>query len=101
MARRRVIDALAGIQQLVFEQKVVSLADLLQALADNWQGHENLRQQFLACAPKYANDQPAADEIGRQLRPIFRSAPATTPNATLSCSSLARWAPSRGTVPSG
>ena len=44
---------------------------LLDALAQNWQGYENLRQQIIARAPKYANDQADADEIGRELLGYF------------------------------
>ena len=65
------IDALAAIRQVVFDQKLVSMDTLLDALAQNWQGYENLRQQLIACAPKYANDQAYADDIGRELLGYF------------------------------
>jgi choline trimethylamine-lyase len=65
------IDALAAIKKLVFDEKIVSMDTLLDALASNWQGSENLRQQVIACAPKYANDQAYADEIGQELLGYF------------------------------
>jgi choline trimethylamine-lyase len=65
------IDAMAAIRQLVFQTKAVSMDTLLDALANNWQGYETLRQQVIACAPKYANDQADADEIGKEMLGFF------------------------------
>jgi formate C-acetyltransferase len=65
------IDAMSAIKQLVFDTKTVSMDTLLDALATNWQGRENLRHQLIACAPKYANDQAYADDIGRELLEYF------------------------------
>ena len=65
------IDAMAAIKQMVFDEKIVTMDTLLDALANNWQGYENLRQQLIACSPKYANDQAYADEIGRELLGYF------------------------------
>ncbi len=65
------IDALAAIKQVVYDEKSVTMDTLLDALAKNWQGYENLRQRLIACAPKYANDQAYADDIGRELLETF------------------------------
>jgi formate C-acetyltransferase len=65
------IDALAAIKTLVFEQRTVDMATLLDALECNWQGHETLRQQLIARAPKFANDRVEADAIGRELMRWF------------------------------
>lgn len=65
------IDALAVIKQVVYDEKSVTMNTLLDALAKNWHGYENLRQRLIACAPKYANDQPYADDIGRELLEFF------------------------------
>jgi choline trimethylamine-lyase len=65
------IDAMAAIKQMVFDTKMVTMDTLLDALAKNWQGYETLRQQMIACAPKYANDQAYADEIGKELLEYF------------------------------
>jgi len=65
------IDAMAAIKQLVFDDKVVTIDTLLNALDSNWQGYENLRQRLIGCAPKYANDQANADDIGRELLGYF------------------------------
>ena len=38
------IDALAALKKLVYDERKVSLEDVLAALANNWDGYENLRQ---------------------------------------------------------
>jgi choline trimethylamine-lyase len=65
------IDAMAAIKKMVFEEKVVGIGTLLDALENNWEGYENLRQRLIGSAPKYANDQVDADEIGRELLGYF------------------------------
>jgi pyruvate-formate lyase len=65
------IDAMAAIKQMVFEKRMVTMDTLLEALSSNWRGYENLRQQLISCAPKYANDQAYADEIGQELLGYF------------------------------
>lgn len=65
------IDAMAVIKYAVYEQKIVPMDTLLDALARNWQGYETLRQQIISCAPKYANNQADADAIGQELIAYF------------------------------
>lgn len=56
-------DPLAAIRKLVFEDRRLSLRELVQALRENFEGHEALRQSLLREAPKYGNDDPAVDNI--------------------------------------
>jgi pyruvate-formate lyase len=63
-------DALAAIKKIVFEEKRVSLDQLVRMLDANWLGYERERQLFLN-APKYGNDEPEVDRI---LREIARTA---------------------------
>ncbi len=58
-----VIDSLSAIRTLVFEEQKISMTELLDALRDNFNGHEALRQLLLH-APSYGNDNRAVDEIG-------------------------------------
>lgn len=61
-------DTLAAIKQLVFEEKRYTGADLLQAVRDNWEGHEIL--YALVNGPKvhhYGNDDDYADELFRYM----------------------------------
>ncbi len=59
-------DSLAALREAVFERGDVEATTLATALADNFAGHEPLRQRLLA-APKFGNDDPAVDELGREL----------------------------------
>ncbi|MCL1793215.1 MAG: hypothetical protein FWG34_05040 [Oscillospiraceae bacterium] len=61
-----VIDSLAAIKKVVFEDKEADMQKLTKALDENFEGHEKLRQK-LANAPKYGRNQKEADEIGAKL----------------------------------
>lgn len=59
-------DSLAVIKQLVFDEKKVTGSELLQALRDNWVGHEAL--YALVNSPRmhqYGNDDDYADELAK------------------------------------
>ena len=60
-------DSLAAIRTLVFERKSVSMSQLLQALKDNWQGHERLRQRILHRAPRYGNGDEHVDGLANEI----------------------------------
>jgi pyruvate formate-lyase/glycerol dehydratase family glycyl radical enzyme len=55
-------DSLAAIKKLVYDEKKVSMDELLNALAVNFEGKEELRQLLLT-APAYGNDDDYADNI--------------------------------------
>lgn len=61
-----VIDSLAAIKKLVFEEKRLTMQDLLASLACNFEGKEAVRQMLLN-APKYGNNDPYADEIAKAI----------------------------------
>jgi len=61
-----IINSLAAIKKLVFDEKKVTMAELLEALKNNWEGREDLRQQFINNAPKWGNDDDYVDLIGRE-----------------------------------
>ena len=61
IGRQNLADSLAAIQKLVFDDKKYTLEELITALKTNWDGHEEMRQDFLN-APKYGNDNDYADE---------------------------------------
>ncbi len=60
-------DALTAIRTLVYEERSVSLEALARALRDNYAGDEALRQRILNRAPKYGNDDPAADACALEI----------------------------------
>ncbi len=49
-------DSLAAMGKLVFEEKKISMEELLDALHSNFEGHEPLRQMLINKAPKFGND---------------------------------------------
>jgi len=57
-------NSLAAMKKLVFEEKKISMSELKQALADNFEGKESIRQMLLR-APKYGNDDDYVDAIAR------------------------------------
>lgn len=54
-------DSLAAIEQLVFTDHILTLPQLRDALAADFVGYEDLRQQLLN-APKYGNNHPLPDK---------------------------------------
>lgn len=67
-------DSLAAVKKLVYEEGRVGMADLDQALGDDYQGHEPLRLTMLNKAPKYGNDDDYADEVARYLSRLWTRA---------------------------
>jgi pyruvate formate-lyase/glycerol dehydratase family glycyl radical enzyme len=61
-----VVDSLAAIKKLVFEEKKITMAKLKEALQANWEGYDELRRLCLA-APKYGNDDDYVDSIATDL----------------------------------
>ncbi len=59
------VDLLLAVKYLVFDQKECTMAELIQALKDNWSGHEVLQARALHKAPKYGRDDEAADGLAR------------------------------------
>jgi pyruvate-formate lyase len=65
------VDSLAAIKKVVFEEKMVSLEKLVEALRGDWHGQERLRQYCLNRVPKYGNDDDYVDDIGVELLKFF------------------------------
>ena len=58
-------DSLAAIQKLVYDEKKISPATLWQAILADFKGEENekIQQMLIHQAPKYGNDDDAADQL--------------------------------------
>ncbi|MFC2018390.1 glycyl radical protein [Chloroflexota bacterium] len=62
-------NSLTAIRKLVFEEQAIGMAELLEALAANFEGKGELRQ-MLQNAPKYGNDDDYADLMVNE---VFRT----------------------------
>jgi formate C-acetyltransferase len=71
-----VVNSLVALKKLVFEDKKISMAELVEAMRDNWAGKEVLRQMCLN-APKFGNDDDYVDRFAADLylrtTKVFRS----------------------------
>ena len=61
-----VIDSLAAIRRCVFEDRSIAPDELLAALRSDFAGHGEARRKLQA-APRFGNDDPYADELGRDI----------------------------------
>lgn len=65
-----VADGLSGIKKVVFEDKLCTMKELLEALKNNFQGNEILRQRLLK-SPKFGNDDDFVDLIAADIAKRF------------------------------
>ncbi|MBR2571266.1 MAG: glycyl radical protein [Clostridia bacterium] len=66
-------DCLAAIKYNVFEQKRFSMAEMLSAVRDNFEGHDMLLHIVRNRTPKYGNDDDYADAIMQDVFEAYRS----------------------------
>jgi len=66
-----VADSLTAIRKAVFEEKRLSLEELAQSLADDWDDSEALRSHLLHNIPKYGNDDLEADAMAEKVLTQF------------------------------
>jgi pyruvate formate-lyase/glycerol dehydratase family glycyl radical enzyme len=64
-------DSLAALDALVFRQGRITLDDLLTALDADFEGYEPLRQMLVNRAPKFGNDDEAADRFTRLAAEVY------------------------------
>jgi pyruvate formate-lyase/glycerol dehydratase family glycyl radical enzyme len=73
-------DSLAAIKYHVFDHRTLSMADLLDALRSNFEGHEKTRLMLWNKTPKYGNDDSYADDLLGQVFNMFFDAVNGRPN---------------------
>jgi len=62
-----VADSLEALDRLVFRDRLISPQVLMEALAANYEGYEDVRQLLLHRAPKYGNDVSSVDAWARRV----------------------------------
>ena len=65
------VDALMAVYELVYERKVLSLAQLKTALESNWEGYEIIRRKALNCKHKYGRGDELADRYAAEITRFF------------------------------
>jgi pyruvate formate-lyase/glycerol dehydratase family glycyl radical enzyme len=60
-------DSVTAIKKLVYDDKKVSMKDLVESIRKDFAGNEKLRQMLINEAPKYGNDDDYADGVARDL----------------------------------
>ena len=64
-------DSLASIKKVVFDDKNLSLDELIEAMRKDFEGDERLRQMLLNRVPKYGNNDDYADGIMKKAVDIY------------------------------
>ncbi len=75
-----VTDSLAAIKHHVFEEKNFSMKELIQAMDDDFAGHEDLHFKLIYESPKYGNDDDKADALLNDVFQVFYNAVNGKPN---------------------
>ena len=65
-----ITDSLTSIKYNVFDKKKFNMEELLNALSDNFEGHEAIYNMVVNKTPKYGNDDDYADEL---MQDVFNS----------------------------
>jgi pyruvate formate-lyase/glycerol dehydratase family glycyl radical enzyme len=73
-------DALSALKHHVYDQKTLSMADLLAVLDSDFESHERTRQLLLNRTPRYGNDDDEADSLMRATFEAFFEAVDGRPN---------------------
>jgi len=66
-------DSIANIKKLVYEEQRVGMAELVEALKNNFEGTEILRRTLINKGSKYGNDDDYADAIARDISTFWTS----------------------------
>jgi formate C-acetyltransferase len=66
-----ITDCLSALETHVFLNKSISMETLLRVMADNFDGHEELRAALIYDTPKYGNDDDRADQHARWVFEAF------------------------------
>jgi len=66
-----ITDMLTSLKYNVFEQKLVTMDEMLHALSQNFKGYERLRDHLINKTPKFGNDDDYADEQARRVFDLY------------------------------
>ncbi|MFX1329388.1 MAG: trans-4-hydroxy-L-proline dehydratase [Promethearchaeota archaeon] len=75
-----ITDCLASLNYNVFDNRIVSMEELIKILDNNFDGYENIRQKLIHKTPKYGNDNDYADLLTTKVFDIVYNAINNRPN---------------------
>ena len=61
------VDSMAAVKKLVFDDKNVTYEKLCEILKNNWQGYEDLRIKALSLKEKYGNNEELTDSLTKEM----------------------------------
>lgn len=80
-----ITDSLSSLKFNVFENKKISMHELLETLKNNFQENEKIRELFLDETPKYGNDDNKADDLLKKVFEMYFDAIDGRPNTKGGC----------------
>lgn len=64
-------DSLMAVKKMVFEDKIITMSELVEALNSDFEGREDLRQYLVNKVPKYGNDDPEVDTMVKLATDVY------------------------------
>ncbi|MFV0363927.1 MAG: trans-4-hydroxy-L-proline dehydratase [Suipraeoptans sp.] len=75
-----ITDCLLSIKYNVFEEKTMTMQELIKAMEDDFEGHEYIANQVKNKTPKYGNDDDYADDIMKDVFKFYHGLVTGRPN---------------------
>ncbi len=75
------IDSIAAVKKLVFDEKLVTFGELCEILKNNWEGNEKLRLKAKSIPEKYGNNNEFADALTKEFSELCASLVNNKPNS--------------------
>ncbi|MHA1482469.1 MAG: trans-4-hydroxy-L-proline dehydratase [Candidatus Heimdallarchaeaceae archaeon] len=75
-----ITDIFSSIKYNIFDKKICTMQEMLEALKANFDGYETLRQKLIYDTPKYGNDDDYADVITQEIFEVYFQAVDGRPN---------------------
>ncbi len=75
-----ITDCLAAIKYNVYDNQNFTMAELMQAMRDNFEGHDRIHNLVSNKTPKYGNDDDYADDIMKEVFELYRGLVTDRPN---------------------
>ena len=102
------VDMVLAVKQLVYEDRSVTIPELISILRQNWEGHEILRRRILNSRRKWGNHHAEADQLAKHIYDVVWDVIQDRPTANggryrIGCDSVAQanYGHNMGATPDG